>query len=43
MPNVVKIQSGYAVKPLSEFLGQPAPSPRYGTHSSFSSKTVESY
>ena len=27
MPNVVKIQSGYGVKPLSEFLGQPAPSP----------------
>ena len=27
MPNVVKIQSGYGVKPLSEFLGQPAPAP----------------
>jgi hypothetical protein len=25
MPNVVKIQSGYGVKPLSEFLGKPAP------------------
>ncbi len=27
MPNVVKIQSGYGVKSLSEFLGQPAPAP----------------
>ncbi|KHK03254.1 putative exported protein [Desulfovibrio sp. TomC] len=25
MPNVVKVQSGYGVKPLSAFLGQPAP------------------
>jgi hypothetical protein len=27
MPNVVKIQSGHGVKPLSGFLGQPAPGP----------------
>jgi hypothetical protein len=27
MPNVVKIQAGYKVQPLSAFLGQPAPAP----------------
>jgi hypothetical protein len=27
MPNVVKVQSGYKVRPLSAFLKQPAPSP----------------
>jgi hypothetical protein len=27
MPNVVKIQSGYKVRPLSSYLGKPAPSP----------------
>jgi hypothetical protein len=27
MPNVVKIQSGYKVRPLSAFLGKPAPPP----------------
>jgi hypothetical protein len=27
MPNVVKIQSGYKVQPLSAFLGEPAPPP----------------
>ena len=27
MPNVVKIQSGYKVQPLSSYLGKPAPSP----------------
>jgi len=25
MPNVVKIQSGYKVQPLSQYLSQPAP------------------
>ena len=25
MPNVVKVQAGYKVQPLSQFLGQPAP------------------
>ncbi|HQR18430.1 MAG TPA: DUF1254 domain-containing protein, partial [Gemmatimonadales bacterium] len=27
MPNVVKVQAGYKVQPLSAFLGQPAPAP----------------
>jgi len=27
MPNVVKIQSGYKVQPLSSYLHQPAPPP----------------
>jgi len=27
MPNVVKVQAGYKVQPLSAFLGQPAPDP----------------
>jgi len=27
MPNVVKVQAGYKVQPLSAFLNQPAPPP----------------
>ena len=27
MPNVVKVQAGYKVQPLSQYLGQPAPPP----------------
>jgi hypothetical protein len=32
MPNVVKIQSGYKVRPLSSYLGKPAPSPAPTIH-----------
>jgi hypothetical protein len=32
MPNVVKIQSGYKVRPLSSYLGKPAPSPASTIH-----------
>jgi hypothetical protein len=32
MPNVVKIQSGYKARPLSAYLGKPAPSPAPKVH-----------